>query len=219
MTVDQVGKDGWFFLTCGCEVFVVRDWRLHTQSSNTVECPESQRLHAAYAEVALNKSVWHALPERRAIYEHYGVPQDVISAYERQARRWPVPALEKPELVDRIGDVSGWYNLRCGCRMWVQYPGCWIHMVDARKSCAEMSRLRHAYLSRVPHGSPPGPEALTFYLAMLHHVGALDAKIRKIEDLAGIGQQTRAYQRATAAIDGRRDAAAEDTEDATGRQH
>ncbi|MFD5321122.1 hypothetical protein [Streptomyces sp. NPDC127098] len=188
----KVGESGWFFLECGCVVFVVKYWRLHTLGPGTKECPESQRLHAAFAEVAVDGTVHDTLPQRRAINEHYGVPEKITAAFE--SRYAGMRLMERPErvLVDGIGEVTGWYYLRCGCRIFVKYPGCYVHVVDEPNVCDTMRGLNCAYRQKLRNSTPDTPDALDDYIAMLRHVGTPDSKVSELESrrnaLAALGK-------------------------------
>lgn len=84
---DAVEPKGWNFLKCGCVVFVTRCWVVNSQTSNTVECPESQRLHEAYAEAVRRPGPFNTDAESRALNEHWGVPEERIRAEEERIRK------------------------------------------------------------------------------------------------------------------------------------
>ncbi|WP_188279270.1 hypothetical protein [Streptomyces sp. CBMA29] len=84
---DAVEPKGWNFLKCGCVVFVTRCWVVNSETPNTVECAESQRLHAAYATAANRPGPFNTDKEMRALDEHWGVPEKRILAGEERARK------------------------------------------------------------------------------------------------------------------------------------
>ncbi|MDT0307238.1 hypothetical protein RM780_09710 [Streptomyces sp. DSM 44917] len=180
----KVGRRGWFFLDCGCVAYMVADWRLHTQTPTTVECPESKRLHDAYAKAVREGGIGDGLPQLRAINEHYGIPEEITAAFE--ARFADRPPSRPRTLVDAIGTQTGWYDLRCGCRVFVKYPGCYVHVVDAVKSCEELDRLQRSYRAKV-HGALPIPAgAWADFIAMYRHVGAPAEAIADLESASGV---------------------------------
>ncbi|WP_059007888.1 hypothetical protein [Streptomyces specialis] len=183
---EKVGRRGWFFLDCGCVVYVVADWRLHSQTPNSVECPESKQLHDAYAKAVMEGDIGDALPQLRAIDEHYGIPEEITAAFEALvANRLPSFARTRT-LVDAIGMQTGWYDLRCGCRVFVKYPGCHVHVVDAVKSCEELGRLQRSYRTRVRDARPTPAEAWADFIAMYRHVGAPAEAIADLESASGV---------------------------------
>ncbi|MBD0670042.1 hypothetical protein [Streptomyces sp. CBMA156] len=79
----------WYYLRCGCQLFVSQPgWNVQS-TDISVFCEEMQRLHQEYADVAL-KNIRAAFPQARAIDEHAGVPKEFLDAEEadRKAKGW-----------------------------------------------------------------------------------------------------------------------------------
>ncbi|MFJ4739132.1 hypothetical protein [Streptomyces sp. NPDC088775] len=90
---------------------------------------------------------------------------------------------------ERIGLETGTYLLPCGCKIYVYFPGGYIHFEgNATTKCPELYRLWTEYWASCRTGQ--NWDSHTRYIKCLRHVGAGEACINKIKYL----RSTYAYQ-------------------------
>ena len=79
---------------------------------------------------------------------------------------------------EQIGASTETYILPCGCKVFVKFPGEWIHFHYGQGKCPELIRLWSNYWesSRIESW-----ESHTRYIECLWHVGASRQKIAAIE--------------------------------------
>lgn len=87
-----------------------------------------------------------------------------------------------PEIqAEQLGFETGTYVLPCGCKIYVYFPGGYIHFDSnwVTTKCPELSDLWAAYWKSCRKGQ--NWTSLNNYLACLRHVGTWEGRIAKNE--------------------------------------